>query len=851
MSCGKDLQYYPHRLGVALGSSELLNKPRVEAILTRVDDLQRSGKQAEAFELAEHALALTEISDSAELKAVVLTTLCLMSFGRRGLGDTEQYFHNLVALGNVITDPENLVMFHRARAAYFEDANDQQGAELAYLAAIEVALTPANADSCRMLLCVARSEFVHYLCNNGRAADAQEHVQLAETYATAHCKDKGGAVFRMAFNAGLHWATTIRNEDAALMRIRTLEATARNGALARTVAGELINAANHLSHNDCHRAALAAAETALELAKRVTREERRAFIPGVLYTIAAINFAAGHLEEALQRARSLLNAGVADETAQIQFAAAQLISVISRRIGDIATAVSNAELATELALEIDSAVFAKMNLAESLADHGKIERALQVVQEAYYLIDGRTTVSERLRLEAAGHAAVYASQLGNANMLDWAVARMNALNEMDERLVTERTRYLALAEGNQTIRRRLIDISLIGQNLKVKQEAVNMVKEFPRFLQVSNVVDLPPNADFIGAREANAMTIAPLLKWWEDTSNDLDAASLDYDYWARGCFAQVLRNLQAFPHSLNVTVEVRTVHDVREAVRLWALYAEFILLIWKGPTKSGRVLHTVDGQWFGPWGDGYTLALGTKILTSTGRPRYPAFGYASWLPGDAMTLLLNEIKPFLATGRLLLVPASTVGCVSPGHGVMEQLLTEAANCIPAIRERLDPQFPIGLLPYARDIPMEILFDFVSEYEEDLLQMRTLVLRKASHLRLHGLEPAPKVLELEIANVLKRLRAENASLSAKRQLSPGEEGTSLRIAPFTVGGQRLVESGERAFSPLLALDSIGYGWKIGSSAPRPPQPRYRPAEDEAFGTWLAPPRPGMLIATVKK
>ena len=48
---------------------------------------------------------------------------------------------------NSITEAPVLVMFHRARGAYFDEKRDLKEAESAYLAAIEVASLPENAES--------------------------------------------------------------------------------------------------------------------------------------------------------------------------------------------------------------------------------------------------------------------------------------------------------------------------------------------------------------------------------------------------------------------------------------------------------------------------------------------------------------------------------------------------------------------------------------------------------------------------------------------------------------------------------------------------------------------------------
>ncbi len=692
---------------------------------------------------------------------------------------------------------------------------------------------------------------MHLLCNTDRASEAKEYLELAEAYAKQNPEAHHGEIFQAALNSGLHWAAKAGNEDAAIERIDALEASADDSYLASRIAGQLINAANNLSHIQCHQAALAAAEATLRLSDKMPVDTRKSFLPGVLYTLAMVNFNAGQLEDALEKASSLVNITATPETAPIRFAAAQLVSVISRKLGDLASAVDKGELALGLAQEVDSSFMAKMNLAEALADKGETERALKLAQEAHHLVDGRVNVPMDLQVEILGHIANYSSQLGDNDILQRAMCKLSEYATDDEKIAKMKERYIKRVEANVEIRKRIIDISLIGQGSNIVKGALERVKDFPRFVGDSKNESPTDKEPILNLHQANALTIAPLIKWWEDTTDDNNAAALDFDYWGRGCFAQILQNLQAFPHSLNVTLEVRTVEDIRQALRLWSLYADFVLLLWKGPTQSGKFLHLVDGEYFGPWGAGYILALGTEFKSKKGRHRFPAIGYASWLPEDVTKFLVTEAKPFLASGRFLLVPASGVGCVSPGYGVMEQLLTEAANCIPAIQHKQQTDLEIGLLPYAMDIPLNILFDFVNEMQANLLHMRKLLLNKTAHVKANGLQQSPKALEIEIADTLKRLRDQNTTLVSKRNLSAAEQEAQMGITPFHVNGYGLVAADDAMFSPLLTLESMGYGWKIGASAKSRPAYRYEPAEGEAIGAWLAPPESGVQLLAVKK
>ena len=117
--------------------------------------------------------------------------------------------------------------------------------------------------------------------------------------------------------------------------------------------------------------------------------------------------------------------------------------------------------------------------------------------------------------------------------------------------------------------------------------------------------------------------------------------------------------------------------------------------------------------------------------------------------------------------------------------------------------------------------------------------------------MNGLQPSPKALELEIADTLKRLRYQNTTLVNKRNLSAAAQKTQVGLAPFHVSGYGLAATDETMFAPLLTLESMGYGWKIGESVQTRLAYRYEPAEGEAIGAWLVPPECGVSFLAIKK
>jgi hypothetical protein len=272
--------------------------------------------------------------------------------------------------------------------------------------------------------------------------------------------------------------------------------------------------------------------------------------------------------------------------------------------------------------------------------------------------------------------------------------------------------------------------------------------------------------------------------------------------------------------------------------------------MWKGKTESGKFLHLVDSEYFGPWGPGYIVALGDQIgPEKIRRQRCPAIGYASWLPAEVARFMVSEGRCFLEAGRLLIVPASGVGCVSPGFGTMEQLVAEAAGAIPGTRGLQREERPFGLLPYSPDIPLEILIDFVRERSSEITRMRSLISQRAGYFRVHGLAEGPKSLERDIADALKLMRSLQRESKKQTGTNQTSEWVGLAVAPFRSDIAPFSDIDDVAFTPLLALESMGYGWKVSSTGSTNSNTRYEPSEGEAIGAWLVPPEPGMLFPFV--
>lgn len=87
---------------------------------------------------------------------------------------------------------------------------------------------------------------------------------------------------------------------------------------------------------------------------------------------------------------------------------------------------------------------------------------------------------------------------------------------------------------------------------------------------------------------------------------------------------------------------------------------------------------------------------------------YPAMAHISAIPADVAAFLSTEARPFIQSGRLVVVPAAGAGCINPGRGPFAQLLAESANAIPSIRWKGVEGTPIGHVSHSPDAPFERL-----------------------------------------------------------------------------------------------------------------------------------------------
>lgn len=824
-------------IGAVKGDTQLIREQQQsepDQKIKRAQELMHEGgKGDEARKLVEEALTAARQNKNEKQEVQALIALVLFSSSRRGIGDREHYFRELEKKERSLKTPVLKALFYRAKAAFLLDKSDQDGADGAFKDALKVCASAPDDEKQNngIQACVARADYIHLLCSQKRLDEAQAMLIPCEEYARANMELEGGALLHIALQAGIHLALEKGDQQGAIGRISELEASATSVRLADRVGGDLLNVANQCSHRDAHEAALLAAQAAIRLGRRAQDREGPSFLVGAFYTEAMVLMRAGNDALALNKAEAILDFCTNPEDAAVRQATHHLIAEIKRLTGDSETAVEVAQIALREARGgVEEIAFAKLALARALNDDGQTEEALKQARAGWQTIDG-ARLPAKVSVDFLSHIVTYASQLGLDEETREALAGLNRITAKSDDIVKDITRIGLRADMIMKVRGRIIGV-----------------------IHGDGCLQDDPAKQCRTVQEGNAAILRPLLNWWDDIVINATPACITgaYEFWGRGNFVRVLENLRRFPRSLNITLEVRTLHDVKRAIRIWGMYADVLILLWKGPTESGWEQIVVPESFFvQPGGAGYMVFLDTKLKKEGSEvPWFVSLGHGTTLPAEVALFLATEARCFVESGRLIVLPAVGAACVSPGHGIFEQLIAQAANAVPGIRSRTRLIAPIGVIPHSPDIPLSVLADLVESEADRLRKLRLLLANRA---RADGnLVLDARALSLEIDDALAEMTDISTRVFSRRGLSSANEPLATTKAHFKSDGSQLSAAGTKTpFAPLFVLQTLGYGWQVGLPDQISVDRRYEPQDGDAIGSWLSPAEAGWSVPFFKK
>jgi tetratricopeptide (TPR) repeat protein len=811
----------PTEAMIALYGAAPTDDPQHAAFVSKLNlahDLMDDGKQSQAIAAMKEALSIARAAKNEKDESEVLVSLAL-SCSTRNRSSAEDYLAEAARKLDKVESVTTKILYFRARAASQESERDRDGAAGSLREAIACA---SEFDEERKSpeanqRCAARASLVHILCSEENFDEAKAVLVVCEAYARRFPDVVHGEVLRTALEAGIHYSVATADEDGVTKRIAELENATPVGRQAARTAEQLMNMSNMLSRHDSPQTALHAVQASIRLVEKCGEADPR-FVVGISYTEAAMLYRSGDLETAKRKAQALLDVCRMPDDALIHSSINQLIAQIDRETGDSESAVRLAREALKSAGgEAALVAFAKMGLAIALGDNGQTEEALKQVREAALLIEREPPSRESLDIYA--QMANYASQLGLDAVSDEACAKIDGLPDKYEIVRSEKKRVRARVALNQEMHRRLLT--------------------FPDRVVPSDELDA---IEASSLAQANSAVVRQLVSWWDDIL-DSEPGYLEsaYEAWGSEHLARLARNARQYPNSFNILLEVRSLADVKQAVRLWGLYADFLFLLWKGTTQPGPSKIVVPLDYSAKGVGSYILFPGTVLRNTTGRRWVMGLSQLQTLPREIIWFLATEARELIKSGRLIVVPASGVGCVNPGCGPFEQLFAEACNAIPNIRATGAVGTAIGNIPYSPDAPLELIAEIAEREADQLRKLRLLLLKRSRQLTPQADAASDaRLLSYEINDVLRDLGARQRAEMDRKGLTNRDEPvlgstTKFREDSGFLGSRRE----DSPYAPLFLLHSLGYGWRVEHAAPSGPAGRYEPSIHESIGHWLVP------------
>lgn len=384
-------------------------------------------------------------------------------------------------------------------------------------------------------------------------------------------------------------------------------------------------------------------------------------------------------------------------------------------------------------------------------------------------------------------------------------------------------------------------------------------------------------------QEAHVKTYATLLEWmdvWPDAKCEL------LDFWGRGNFLRLLLNQQAtevgdLPPAFTLCVEVTTVEEAETAIQILYPIVDSLVLIWKGAMEEGLTIVPQHEDYEGPGGWGYITCAGDLIKPKETKSGiwHPAVGWARPLPREIVDFIFIKARPLVERGRLILVPASLIGCEFRGHGYFEKLLIQELLHGNPIMMQVEGEkitmagFPL-VIPYFPQVPLDDLAKIVDDHEDVLLQMRIACLEWGKTAMREGAELSEHTKQIIIAQIKSafskidqafrslsgKMPSQSPFLLATEPLKPSVLRAPTPKAPASVVQQvtssalyTALQSDALTWYPFWQIRSrVGGFWRIAGPklpTPKPKDPEADAPESQKISThWIQPPQGGWTIPT---
>lgn len=725
---------------------------------------------------------------------------------------------------------------HRLRAASWDASDRHDLAETHYLAALEIEPSDhESADELKIideLKCFARADLVINGVRFDRMGDLSDHVDSIEAFAHAHPSAQDGHLLLHIVNALIVYHAKRQDEESATRSLNIVREMSTTKELAFEAASLLQHLTGRAAYFKASEIAIACANLSAELSSRAERPD---FYWAAQANLVSVYLSTGQIELA-RRQLKLLDPVLRNEQVnpEIKAGILSLAAAVLARSGEPEQAITIMEKAQQqMRAEPRSVAFSEFERGRYLVGAGRTSEALSAFQTADRL--GRETKAPR---EFLFHINVElmksATELGCWVEAEAAFTALQDLPRAPEFVEDVMAVLRKQLDGTRVIKKRLEEIR-----------------------------DLPAEHNAGTLAEANAEALRPLVTWWRDylahsrkgkgknksksgeAETHVGSLGVLYDYWGGGGAAKIMANLRhRAPDHFTPFVEVRTVHEVRRAIRMLTLVSDCLVLLWKGNIESGMAVTPAPFDHI-CGGAGYMAALGDKLWVSkeTG-PWFPIMGHGAFLPREIIKLLTTDALPLIEQGRLIVLPAPAVGCHQDAFGPAEQLLAELMSATPfAQAKAMNSAFPLGILPYFEDAPLGVMADLVAKNDDATRRLRLALVRKTNDLRVHGsVEITNREIVDEIADALASLDGTHRGISRKRGYVTRHDAFGASAVSF-----------QKAWAPLLTLKRLGYRMTLTNAATQRSgrSEQLFAKEGTPFGNWLHLPGQNVTVPMARR
>jgi len=182
-----------------------------------------------------------------------------------------------------------------------------------------------------------------------------------------------------------------------------------------------------------------------------------------------------------------------------------------------------------------------------------------------------------------------------------------------------------------------------------------------------------------GLRRIISDQMKPLVEWFREFPPKEGAGhaySELLDIWGRGGFSRIVAAVRADPLN-SISVDATCIADISLWARVFCPLYDTVIVKWKGPLGAGLAIVPMPDN-LGPPGEfGGQGYVRTSSALSGREGWHVAVGWGNLLPRKVSEFLATEALPLIQSGRLVLLPASLVGCTQSAVGWTDNLFVDA------------------------------------------------------------------------------------------------------------------------------------------------------------------------------